>query len=220
VAMAIVDRDPAAALRLIETVEKPVDRVQGYMEMARYYATKDRPKAWGFIDQAFQILEKEGDTFATYGSSGGVAAAAGQVVHVARKIEYPDVHSLLAKVFELRAKRGLFGRADEDAVRLALSLSSSDPASARWLLQGLHPPEKLRKLSTSGRREFLFALAMCDPQECVKAVDEATGKTLTSSNLSRTGIVEMLGAMANIGQEIEALSEWQALMYRPLKSIR
>jgi hypothetical protein len=220
VAMAVVDRDPDAALRLIEAVEKPVDSVQGYMEMASCFATKDRPKAWGYIDTAFQILDRQSDAFATYGSSGGVAAAAGQLIHVARKIHYPDVHSLLARALELRGTRGLFSRDDDDKVRLALSLSSSDPASARWLLQGLYSPEKLRKISTSGKREYLFALAMCDPQECVKAVDEATGQTLNASTISRTGIVEMLDAMSHIGQEIEALSEWQTLMYRPINRVR
>ena len=113
-----------------------------------------------------------------------------------------------------------FGRDHRSTVLIALALSGSDPASGKWLLTQTWSRDKLLTLSTTGSRDILFTLAMCDPATCVQAVEAALARPKTADGFSRTGIVEMLGAMTEPGREYEALGRWSNLMYAPINEDR
>jgi hypothetical protein len=220
IAVTIAEREPENAIKLVEGVETTVDRVRGYMELAKVFAVKDKPKAWRLIDKAFDLMEKDPAPFGLHGSSGGIAGAAAQVAYQAKKIDYPDLHSLISRLFIMRSQEGTFTQDWRNKVILCLVISPLDPVAARTLLRTMFTDDGLLNSTKARDRNILFVLGMTDPVMCKKVVEAKLKTTLNANTLSGTGIVEMLGSMAATGREIESLGTYAGGMYRPLSEER
>jgi len=190
------------------------------MELAVIAARTNREQGWTFVDRAMDDLLMNLDAYRSHGSGGGAAGMAAQMAFHARRIGYPDVHGLIARALSLRDLDRDFGRDHRSTVQIALALSGPDPASAKHLLFQTWSRNHLLSRSTSGDRNILFTLVLCDPPTCRDAVKLALGNPKNASRMSNTGIVEMLLSMTEVGREYEAIARWSSLMYQPIDDIR
>ena len=217
VAVAIADRVPEKAMKLVEGITDTRDRIRGYMELARKLHSKNEQAAWGLIDKAFDALDNAKDAFDNSINFGGKPAAAAQVVSVARMINHPDVHSLVARTLAYREKESLYKYDYERSIDFfLLGLSVADPESVRWMLQARYTEDELLQQSTGGRRNLLFILAMVDPALCKKAVEQYMAG-VKKFGFGNPGIIEMLGSLTMKGEEFESLGAWQALFFGKLE---
>jgi hypothetical protein len=217
VAVAIADREPVQAIKLIEGLKNKREQVRGYMELAKALRTKDEKTAWELIDKAFAAMDDGADDFSTWINFGGRPAAAAQVASVARQIGHPDVHSLVARTLAYREKESIYKYDYERSIDFfLLGLSLADPESVRWMLQARFTEEELLQKSTSGRRNLLFILAMVDPPLCKKAVEQYMAG-VKKQGFGNPGIIELLGSLTTKGEEFESLGAWQALFFGKLE---
>jgi protocatechuate 3,4-dioxygenase beta subunit len=198
VSFAIAKDKPDAALELVQSVKEAHYRFLGMIQLAVLFAPTDRPRAVKTIDAAFDALEADAEGHRSWGSSGGRAGLAAVAAVRAKEIGHPDVASLVARTLALRPT-GPDAWSPEDRndqlVNIAAALALVDPAAARHVLAGVAPPDEFVKRALTHRRDWLFALALADPERAVgladKLVERAKEARGGRNAISATGLVEL-----------------------------
>jgi uncharacterized GH25 family protein len=198
VALAVAKEKPDEAVKLIDGVKEGAYRFRGYLQLAALFAPDDKPRAIRTIDIAFDLLDRDAETFRSWSGYGGRAGFAAVGAVRAREIGYPDVAGLVARTLAMRPTAEDAWSADDrenNLVNIAAALALVDPATARRLLAGVAPPEEFLARATSQRRDWLFALALADPERAIKLADKLIERAKTARQggnaLSATGLVEL-----------------------------
>jgi hypothetical protein len=197
VAIAVARQQPDAAESLVESIMAPVYRVRGRLALAA--ALGDRGRAWKLIDAAIDECETDRSAFSGWSSSG---EAAGLGVHVAVKAQalgHPDTRGILDRALALRSAGSAYsGRPDERLdvlVYLAATTALVEPATARSLLACVAPPDEYPGLAVGRDRNWLFALALADPDRAMALVDRLIDESKPQADgrpaLGRTGLIEL-----------------------------
>jgi hypothetical protein len=218
VAYAIAASQPDAAVRLIGGVKEGPYRVQGYFGLAARFAKTDKTRANKMIDAAFDLLDRDAESFRGWSGSGGRAGLAAVGAVRAAEIGYPDVPHLVARCLALRPTgQDAFSpdTREDTAVNVAAVLALIDPATARQLLGTVAAPEDYVERAMSKRRDWLFALALADPDRAKGLADRLIELAKASrgerNGLSETGLVE-LGLILTAADRLKELTQFGSLL--------
>lgn len=197
VALAVAATQPDEAVEVVEGVTEPAYRFHGYVMLAGRFAGTDKARAAKTIGAAFDLLERQPEGFQSWSNYGGRAGFAAVAAVRAKEAGYPDVADLVARALAMRETGDEWsadGR-EERAVNVAAALARVDPAAARRVLATVAPPEAFAERALEKRRDWLFALALADPDRAVPLVDKLLERAKTRRDgrnaLSGTGVVEL-----------------------------
>ena len=199
VAFAIAPDQPDEAAKLFLNTKDPGYHVLGLIQLAGQLNLTDKPRAVKTIDAAFELLERDPAAFhrgTTFGKRECLAAVA---TARAKEIGHPDVASLVARTLAMRPAGRNYQWApserDEERVHLATALALVDPTAARHVLAGIAPPDEFVARAPAQPRDWLFALAMADPERATGLVDKLIERAKTARDgrnaLSETGLKEL-----------------------------
>ena len=221
VALVITQEKPDEAVKLVNSATDPPYRFLGLIQLAVAFHTTDKARAVKSIDAAFDLLDANPDAFRSWSNFGGAAGLAAVGAVRAKEIGYPDVASLVARTLALRPSRQYESPEEygKQSVNIAAVLALVDPAAARHVLAGVAPPDEFVTRALDHSRDWLFALALADPERATLLADKLIERAKTSrsgrNGLSETGLVElgsiltardrlrMLGMYGNLPREIE-----------------
>jgi hypothetical protein len=190
----------------------------GLVRLAGLVARKDKPRAVRLIDAAMALLEANAEPFRSSTYFGGRAGYALLAVHKGKAIGHPDLAGLVARALAVRLTVGdTFDSPETRAdtlVSFAAGLALVDPATARQVLAGVTPPERFAERALTRQREWLFALALADPDRArglVDAIFEKAAKGGGQQSLSRHGILE-IGSILTAADPYQELAGYGNLM--------
>jgi hypothetical protein len=198
VAFAIATAKPDEALALVNGVTEQHFRARGLIQLAVLFAPTDKPRAVKTIDAVFELFDREAEQFRSWSNFGGAAALAALATVRAKDIGHPDVAALVARTLALRSP-GVDAWSPNNrlnqTVNLAAVLALVDPVTARHLLAGVAPLEAYAERALAQSRDWLFALALADPERAVGLADKLIARAKTEREgrnaLSNTGLVEL-----------------------------
>ena len=166
------------------------------------------------IDAAFDVLERDPESFETYSNMGGGAGFAAIAAVRAKEYGYPNAGELVARCLAMRSAGRAWDRPDDRdqrTVGLASVIALIDPATARQLLRGLGTADEYLTQAATQQREWFFALALADPDNAKKLADKLLDASKRSPNrLSGTGLVE-LGSTLTAPDRLKMLLFWASL---------
>jgi hypothetical protein len=217
VAFAIATTRPDEARALVEGITEPHHRARGLIQLAVLFAPTDKSRAVKTIDAVFDLLGSDANELRGWDNFGGAAALAALATVRAKEIGYPDVSSLVARTLALRSP-GLDAwspnNRHDKTVNLAAVLALVDPVTARHLLAGIAPPEAFVDRALVQSREWLFALALADPERAVGLADQLIARAKAARDgrnaLSNTGLVE-LGTILTARDRLRELTHYGSL---------
>lgn len=199
VAYRLAATDPDEAEKVVAGVPEAGNRFRGYVGLALRLARTDKARAHAVIDRAFAMLD-DPSAFTSWSNFGGAAAFGAMGAVRAAEIGHPDVAGLVARTLAARQTGrdgwGVEGRQDA-LVSVAEALALVDPPTARRVLAGVAPPAEYMQKAAGWRRDWLFALALADPDRATALVDKLVdgakaGRSPDGGNaISRTGLVEL-----------------------------
>jgi protocatechuate 3,4-dioxygenase beta subunit len=181
--------DPDQALKIVELMQD--NQARGYKPQALGWlavavARRDPKRAFALIDKALDQAADEDSLRMYYGPSGGTETAAARVALCARRIGYPDMESVLARVLAARRMSARSPRGLGAPSSAAALLSLLDPGLARELLlqaeEGVgsmpmpepRPEDRDRRVRFAPRPQVdLIARVLAGGVEGQKAVDDA-----------------------------------------------
>ena len=180
------------------------------MRLADRLAATDRPRAIAAIGRAFALLETDA-RISDY--SRGSLAAVGVVY--ASRVGHPDLAGLRDFAVASRlSESSLFpgDSRDDGLVTIAAALALVDPPAARRVLAGVAPPGLYAERALTKRRDWLFALALADPDRAVQLVDQLIARSEKvpaggGSGFSATGLSE-LGSLLTARDTLDRLAHW------------
>jgi hypothetical protein len=217
VAFAIAKEKPDEAVKLVNSLREGAYRVQGYIQLARILAPTHKPRAIKLIDTAFDEMERNAEAFRSWSNFGGRAGLAAIGAVRAKEIGYPDVAQLVARTLAMRdPAQDLWSlrERENNVMNLAAVLACIDPATARNLLASIAPVDEFIEKAVSQQREWLFALALADPERATKLADKLIDRAKNTRGgrnpLSNTGLVE-LGSILTADDRLEALTIYCSL---------
>ncbi|MDB5309205.1 MAG: hypothetical protein JWO38_3407 [Gemmataceae bacterium] len=218
VAFRIAAARPDEAVKVVEGVAERAYQFHGYLGLARRFAPADRGRAAKMIDAAFDLLDGQPEAFRSWGNFGGRAGFGATAVVRAREIGYPDVAGLVARTLAMRPT-GADAWSPEDRadqlVNIAAALAIVDPGTARGVLAGVAPPDELPERASRQRRDWLFALALADPERATVLVDKLIDRAKEARNggngLSQSGLVE-LGSILTDTDRLRTLTVYGSLL--------
>jgi hypothetical protein len=153
------------------------------------------------IDKAMVLCEQAGDGLRGWSNGGGAAGTGLLVAYRAHQLGHPDVADLVARSLALRSEeyeRDANTRA-QTTVTMAGLLAMYDPSTARHLLTCAANPEDYVTQAMNNDRNWLFALALADPNRAIILVDaklnEAKTKSTGKSGLQRSGFAELVSIL-------------------------
>ena len=210
---------PAEAERLVAAVTESAIRFQGYVALARKYAPTDKARAARMIDRAFAVLDAERDDLSRWGSSGGRSGLAAVAIARAAETGYPDLANLVNRALALRPIGNDAHGLDEKRGKLvntAAALALTDPDSARRILTTFAPPDAYVEQALSQSRDWLFALALADPDRATALVDKIFERAEArrpdgGAPLSLTGVIE-LGTILTAPDRLIELENYGSLL--------
>lgn len=190
---------PGEAVALVDGVREPAYRFLGYLKLATVFAPTDKSRAVKLIDAGFDLLDGDADGFRSWSNYGERAGFAAVAAVRAQQIGHPDVPGLIARTLALRpAGQNVWGSPEhhaEQTVNVAAVLALIDPLTARHLLATVAPPDEYVTRALSHRRDWLFALALADPERATVLADRLMERARTArdakNGLSGTGLVEL-----------------------------
>jgi hypothetical protein len=210
--------DPDEAERIVNSVTEGNFRFQGLVRLAGLVARKDKPRAIRLIDTAMAILEVNPQSFQSLTYFGGRAGCALLAVHKGKAIGHPDLAGLVARTLAVRLTVGdTFDSPESRAdilVSFAAGLALVDPATARQVLAGVAPPDRFAEMAMTRQRDWLFALALADPDRARGLVDAVFAKAAQGGgqqSLSRHGILE-IGSILTAADPYQELAGYGNLM--------
>ncbi len=202
------------ALKLIEGIRDAPHRVLGYLRLAARLHPTEPKRAWKMIDAAFDLLEREPESFASYSNYGGGVGFAAIAVVRAKEYGHPNAAELIPRCLALRSLEQAWDIPDSRnhrTVNLAAVIALVDPATARQLLRTLGTTDEYLAKAAGQRREWLFALALADPDLAKGLADALLDSAKRSPNrLSGTGLVE-LGTILTAPDRLKVLQSFASL---------
>lgn len=217
-AVAVAAEKPDEALELVNGIRDVPHRVQGLVRLAVAFARTDKQRAVKTVDAAFDLMERDAEGFrswSNYGGRGGFAVLA--AAHAAQ-IGHPDATTLAARALGMRSAGNDAHSPesrDEHLVNFAAVLAIADPAAARHVLAGIAPLDEFVTKALSSRRDWLFALALADPDRARTLVDKLIDRALAGrggSAVSQAGLSELtLVLLAD--DKLKELAVWASLPF-------
>ena len=198
-AFAIAREKPEEAIELVTGVPEKQYRCLGYLRLATIFSATDKPRAIKMIDSVYDLLDREPGAFRGWLNFGGRAGLAAVAAVRAKEIGYPDLADLVGRTLAMRPS-GMEdhwspGERERNNIRIAAALALVDPASARQVLATVAPPDEFVQRALSQSRDWLFALALADPERALPLTDKLMAKAKTQRGgqnaLSQTGLVEL-----------------------------
>jgi protocatechuate 3,4-dioxygenase beta subunit len=198
VAFAIAAKQPDDAIALVNGVSEKHYRCLGYLRLAVLFAPTDKARAIKAINAVYELLEADPEAFRSWSNSAGRAGLAAVAAVRAKETGYPEVAGLVTRALAMRP----VGRDDwspenheSNIVNIAAVLALVDPATARHVLATVAPADQYVERALSQRRDWLFALALADPERAMTLIDRLIQRAKTQPDaknaLSATGIVEL-----------------------------
>ena len=216
-ALRIARTNPDEAVRLVDGIAAPSFRIHGYVQVARELVTVEKPRAIALIDKALHLIETKPTELQSSSSRGGASGFALYVALAGQRIGHPDVPWLTARSLSLRTN-GESHRGADDRKRLQVQMACGyaliDPAIGKQLLAGVAPPDEFLKQAVTQSRDWLFALALCDPERAVELVDKRMEWMNTSSDrkaLMLNGMSE-LSRILTADDRLAELFTWGSLV--------
>jgi hypothetical protein len=192
--------------------------------LAERLAATDRGRAVRLIDAALDLVDRDAEAFRGWTSYGGRAGYAVMAANVAKQVGHPDLSGVVARVLAARPagqdnwSSSVNERANQ-LVNVAAALALVDPASARQVLAGVAPPDRYIDMAMSQQRDWLFALALADPDRAITLIDKRFEQAKTmrggSRNYALSGMSE-LASVLTAEDRYEDLTHWASLV-RPLR---
>ncbi|MGL6074810.1 MAG: carboxypeptidase regulatory-like domain-containing protein [Fimbriiglobus sp.] len=215
IAEMIVDTQPDLAIKLIDEDPNPGSQVYGYLELAKLLVKADAAKAHDLIDRAMKVLEDSRTGKRRYQGQaffpGGIAHGSAHVAYVARTLNHPDCHSLVARALINREQREGYDISHGTTLGVAFTLGAVDPEAGRWLFGTVHSDNNIPQLS---ERAAIHVLALTDPLQYSEWLTKQMGKAYDATTWSRLDILNTLSALADPAKEIETLGVFENLFYR------
>jgi Carboxypeptidase regulatory-like domain len=202
-AYSIAAKRPAEAIQLVEKMQTGQSGIDEYTRasafgwLAAAIVSSDAKMAHSLIDRAFAIYSRPALGLNTGKGSRSAQAAATAII--ADRIGYPDMQSLVYRVLATRptTKDGDSpAAAQESCVMMAMYLALIDPQTAKQVLQDIEPASDLIGSGQSGvgRKEWLKAWALVDPQHALELADQdaARAQNDTEKRIVSNAVTEML----------------------------
>jgi protocatechuate 3,4-dioxygenase beta subunit len=217
VAIAVAAKKPDEALELVNGINDMPDRVQGLVRLAVAFVKTDKPRAMKTIDATFDLMERNPEAFNSWSNFGGRGGFVVLTAAHAAQIGHPDAVTLTARALSLRTGDDPYSpeSRNEHIVNFAAVLALSDPAAARHVLAGIAPPDEFVNKALSSRRDWLFALALADPERAVQLVDKLIDRAVAGrgqSALSGSGLSE-LSIILLADDKLKELAGWASLPF-------
>ncbi len=216
-ALRLARTNPDEAVRLVDQIAAPAFRVHGYVQVARELVTVDKPLAIALIDKAMKLVQTKPAELDSWAGVGGVSGFALYVALSGKRIGHPDVAGLTARALSLRTNGERHSGADELKqlrVKLACGYALLDPAIGKQLLAGVATPDEYLKRAVTERRDWLFALALCDPERASVLVDKRMAWQNSDSNRSGRALDGMneLSRILTANDRLAEIFNWQVLV--------
>ncbi len=215
-ALAVAATRPDEAEALIPTISSAGNRLTGHVALAERFAKTDRPRALRQIELAFAMIDADDPDLRSWSGMGGRAAFGAAAAAHAARFGHPGLADLVARTLAARPTprddyQGVKGR-EHALVVTASALALVDPASARRVLAGVAPPGEFAERAMSERREWLFALALADPDRAVGLVDKLfeQSKNPAAGGPTNTGLTT-LAALLTGADRLDELERWGGL---------
>ncbi len=208
--------DPDGAKAAVAGIPMASYRALGFAKLATVTAAFDTRRAWGLIDAALADCSENAAAFRSSLSNGGAAGTAAAVAHHAARIGYPDVAAAVATAVALRPTaddvHGSATERERSLLPVVLTLSFTDPATARRVLDGAVPPAEQAKRFATGGREWIFAATLLDPAAAAGRVASrrAALRNLPNAPSHYGGFTELLQTLAARDRYAEA-ARWVSL---------
>jgi hypothetical protein len=194
-------------------------RFRGYVGLAVRVAKTDKARAHKVIDRAFAMLENDPEAFRSWSNFGGAGGFAAMGAVRAAEVGHPDVAGLVARALSHRPTGKDAWRPDDrqnSLVNTAAVLALIDPPTARRVLAGVCPPGEYVERAAGQRRDWLFALALADPDRAAGLVDKLLDRVKDrpaggGNALSGTGLVE-LGSILTAPDRLGMLAQYASLL--------
>ena len=168
------------------------------------------------IDTAFDLLDSNPEAFRSWGNYGGRAGFAIVGAVRAKEIGHPDVPQLVARCLAMGPAQDAWSPNDREQriVNFAAVLALIDPPTARQVLATLGSPEELVQRGVTQSRDWLFALALADPERATQLADRLIQRAKEDrggqNGLSATGLVE-LGTILTAKDRLRELARYGSL---------
>lgn len=217
VAYEIVGERPDEAAELVAGVDFAPYRVLGLVRLAVLTAPRDRARAARLIDRAVGLLDSDPDGFRSWSNFGGRAGLAVVAAVRGNQIGHPDAAGLVAHVLALRPTgQEAIGTNDREdrLVNVAAALALVDPTTARRVLAGVAPPDRIVDKALSRKRDWVFAMALADPERACELVDRLFERAAADRGpgpaLQSSGVLE-LARILTAADRYEELSTFGSL---------
>jgi hypothetical protein len=198
VAYEIAGDRPDEAEALVNEVPEGAYRVLGLVHLAELAAPRDRARAIRYIDRAGAVVDGAADGFQSWAIYGRKAGFAALVAVRGKELGHPGVAGLVTRVLAARSSgQEAWGSPQEregELVSVAAALALVDPLTARQVLAGVAPPEGYVDKALARNRNWLFALALADPDRAVRLVD----RLFERASAGRGGPIEGVLELASI----------------------
>lgn len=212
VATRIARTNPDEAVRIVDGISDLSYRIRGYCQVARGLATVDKPRAIALIDSAMKLIADKPDNYGMWDPNGSCGSAL-YIALSGQRIGHPDVAGLTARALTFRTGTHPYLSAvdrKQTQVKLAAGFALLDPAVGRQLLAGIAPPDEFAKMAVSEIREWMFALAMSDPERAIEVIDMRVAMQSTNPSW-HNGLNEL--SITLLAQDRQAqLTAWCELM--------
>ena len=210
----IIEKDFNRAVKLVDDAQHPRTRLRGYLYLANIVA-KDQTKAFLLLEKAIELLFN--NDIPGWRASYAMEHAP-MVLVTAKKLDYPNLSSLVTRIISARAPgEEYYDGADqrtESIVNLAAGIALVDPEMGRQLLSTIAPMDKFVELALTKDRDWLFALALCDPTRAKSLVDRLLARAEKNpgqrGGLSDTGLSE-LSSLLTAKDRYQDLAMWANL---------
>lgn len=216
-ALQLARTNPDEAVRLVDGIAAPSFRIHGYVQVARELVTVDKPRAIALIDKAMTLVQTKPTELQSWSSSGGASGFALYVALAGQQVGHPDVTALTARALSLRTNGESHWGADDRKrlqVQMACGYALIDSAIGKQLLAGVATPDEFMKQAVTQSRDWLFALALCDPEQAIELTDKRMEWMNTSSDRKALMLIGMseLSRILTADDRLAELFTWGSLI--------
>ncbi len=224
----IAETDLEGALKVLEEIKKAQafthSYAQGLTELAVQIHPKDPARAYRLIDQAFDFLDQFDQSEERKGWGPICSLLGAQMVYLARQIDYPDPHALVARTLGYLGKPPVeeYPSEKENWRQTVIALALTDPVLAKKVLQMHTSVDEIAKEWSGGeepsqrsrnRREAGFILALIAPEKAIAVFDSMAAKGWTSEMVSSAAISEIFSSFAKKGDLMKNINHWELMMW-------
>jgi hypothetical protein len=190
-------------------------------EIAVIVAKSDPARSRALIDRTLDRFLDNGREFMSMSHmGGGTSGLAASIGYQARLAGYRDMQSVVGRILACRPNNQYDSPSNlaEMNAKTAMGLALIDPATAKWVLDRAVPaadrqvPGHLRQ-----RREWLFAVAIADPQRGIAEIDKIIEQARNSQDgVGGTSLIELLITLTQPSEAemVRELARWAMTAWR------